>query len=90
MSYKFSGANSGGNTTLHVACWVLGDDPDSAFVVCIEKSMYVDTLKDAIKARKSAFKDMAAGGLRIWKVGVLCHRCESYLYTRSAQGVYYA
>jgi len=71
---------------LHVACWVLGDDPYSAFVVDIDKSAYVDTLKEAIKAKKPTFKDMAAGDLRIWKVGV-CHRCESYPYTQCAQGV---
>jgi hypothetical protein len=71
---------------LDVACWILGDDPRSPFVVNIDKSMYVDTLKEAIKARKPAFKDMAAGDLRIWKVGV-CHRCESYPYTQNVQGV---
>jgi hypothetical protein len=86
--------------TLHVACWVLGDDPRSAFVVNIDKSryddviaslrvsttLYVDTLKEAIKAKKPAFKDMAAGDLRIWKAGV-CHRCKSYPYTQNVQGV---
>jgi hypothetical protein len=40
--------------TLQVACWVLGDDPCSPFVVNIDKSMYVDNLKEAIKARKPA------------------------------------
>ena len=72
--------------TLNVACWVLGDDLSSAFVVDIDKSVYVDTLKEAIKARNPAFKEMAAGDLRIWKVSV-DHHCESYPYTQNAQGV---
>jgi hypothetical protein len=74
---------------LHISCWVLGDDLRSAFIVHIGKSMFVDTLKEAIKARKLAFKDMDAGGLRIWKVGV-CHRCESYTFTqRCARCLFY-
>jgi hypothetical protein len=73
---------------LQVSCWVLGDDPRSAFIVNIDKSMLVGTLKDEIKAKQPTFKDMAASSLRIWKVGV-CHRCASYPYTQSAQGVYY-
>jgi hypothetical protein len=74
---------------LEVACWVLGDDLNSAFIVDIKKSMYVDALKKEIKARTSALKGVFANDFRIWKVGV-CDRCESYPYTQSAQGVYYA
>ena len=61
-----------------IACWVLGDNPRSAFIVDIDKSMYVDTSK----AKKPIFKGMAAGDegecmplLRIVFLHSECVRC---------------
>ena len=69
---------------LEVVCWVLGDEPKSAFVVPIDKSMYVDSLKEAIKARQPVFKDIAASDLHLWKVSI--YHCQLCTYTEARCG----
>ena len=55
---------------LHIACWVLGEDPRSAFVVDIHKSNDISALKEEIKAKKPAFRELDVGDFKIWKVGM--------------------
>ena len=51
-------------------CSILGPDVDNAFTVKISRGETVDTLKDAIKEKKSTkLSHIDADELDLWKVG---------------------
>ena len=60
---------------INLWCWVQGDTSDRVFSVSIERDVTIEKLKEAIKRRKSSFKDIAAQSLTVFKVGrvVLWH-----------------
>jgi hypothetical protein len=52
-----------------LACWIVGPDDASAFMVDVLLSKTVDHLKDAIKKKKeNALNHTDADQLEIWKV----------------------
>jgi Crinkler effector protein N-terminal domain len=55
----------------NLLCYVRGDDSQHAFTVKIEEDEVVDSLKKAIKARKTPFFDhIPADSLVLWNVSV--------------------
>ncbi|KAF8329975.1 uncharacterized protein EI90DRAFT_3061127 [Cantharellus anzutake] len=59
------------SVTLHLNCWLLGDDASQVFPVAISKTATVGILKIAIKEQKTvAFQHVDANDLALWKVSI--------------------
>jgi hypothetical protein len=66
--------------TLHLNCWVHGDDVGQIFQIDIANTESVSTLKKAIKEEKKPELDhVAAGSLTLWKVSIPAGRLQNNL-----------
>ena len=59
------------SATLHLNCWVFGDDATQVFPVNIMNTESIGTLKKAIKEENpQAFHNIDARSLAVWKVSI--------------------
>jgi Crinkler effector protein N-terminal domain len=54
-----------------INCWVIGEETSRVFPVKIPVTESVGTLRDAIKEKKQAFRNIDADTLELWNVSLL-------------------